>query len=66
MRYERVKKGIFLERPNRFIAHVRLEGQEEGFTVCHVKNTGRCRGTAGARSGDLGADGRKSRQENSL
>lgn len=43
MRYERVKKGIFLERPNRFIAHVRLEGQEEGFTVCHVKNTGRCR-----------------------
>ena len=42
MRYERMEKGIFLERPNRFIAHVRLEGQTEK-TVCHVKNTGRCR-----------------------
>ena len=43
MRYEKMKKGIFLQRPNRFIAHVRLEGQRDGFTVCHVKNTGRCR-----------------------
>ena len=42
MRYERMEKGIFLERPNRFIAHVCLEGQTEK-TVCHVKNTGRCR-----------------------
>lgn len=42
MRYERMRKGIFLERPNRFIAHVQLEGQP-GITVCHVKNTGRCR-----------------------
>ena len=32
--------GIFRERPNRFIAHVELGGQEE---VCHVKNTGRCK-----------------------
>ena len=40
MRYEQVKKGIFLARPNRFIAHVLVDGAE---TVCHVKNTGRCR-----------------------
>ncbi len=40
MRYGEVKKGIFLARPNRFIAHVALDGVE---TVCHVKNTGRCR-----------------------
>ena len=40
MRYRQVKKGIFLARPNRFIAHVALDGVE---TVCHVKNTGRCR-----------------------
>ena len=40
MRYQQVKRGRFLERPNRFIAHVELEGRRE---VCHVKNTGRCR-----------------------
>lgn len=40
MRYERMVQGTFLSRPNRFIAHVRLNGREE---VCHVKNTGRCR-----------------------
>ncbi len=40
MRYGTVKKGIFLERPNRFIAHVAMDG---GMEVCHVKNTGRCR-----------------------
>ena len=40
MQYGQVKKGIFLARPNRFIAHVRVDGAE---TVCHVKNTGRCR-----------------------
>ena len=32
--------GQFLQRPNRFIAHVRIDGKEE---VVHVKNTGRCR-----------------------
>ena len=32
--------GIFLARPNRFIAHVEIDGKTE---VCHVKNTGRCR-----------------------
>lgn len=40
MRYENMVPGIFLARPNRFIAHVRINGREE---VCHVKNTGRCR-----------------------
>ena len=40
MQYEKVVPGIFLSRPNRFIAHVRIGGKEE---VCHVKNTGRCR-----------------------
>ena len=33
-------KGVFLRRPNRFIAHVLLSGREE---ACHVKNTGRCK-----------------------
>ena len=40
MRYSQMKKGIFLARPNRFIAHVELEGK---VVICHVKNTGRCR-----------------------
>ena len=40
MRYQAVEKGLFLSRPNRFIAHVDLNGRTE---VCHVKNTGRCR-----------------------
>ncbi len=40
MRYENMVPGIFLSRPNRFIAHVRIDGVEQ---VCHVKNTGRCR-----------------------
>ena len=38
MRYDGIRKGIFLERPNRFLARVKLDGQEE---LCHVKNTGR-------------------------
>ena len=40
MRYEKMVEGNFLHRPNRFIAHVRINGREE---ICHVKNTGRCR-----------------------
>lgn len=40
MTYERVVKGKFLARPNRFIAQVEINGQVE---TCHVKNTGRCR-----------------------
>lgn len=40
MRYNDIISGIFLKRPNRFIAHVMIDGREE---IAHVKNTGRCR-----------------------
>lgn len=40
MKYDNIRKGIFKKRPNRFIAHVELNGEE---VICHVKNTGRCR-----------------------
>ena len=40
MKYQHIKKGVFLSRPNRFIACVKIDGQEERV---HVKNTGRCR-----------------------
>ena len=40
MQYENMVPGVFLARPNRFIAHVEIDGQME---ICHVKNTGRCR-----------------------
>lgn len=40
MRYGKMVQGRFLARPNRFIAHVEIDGQKE---ICHVKNTGRCR-----------------------
>ena len=40
MTYENMVPGVFLKRPNRFVAHIEIDGQEE---ICHVKNTGRCR-----------------------
>ena len=40
MKYENIKKAVFLERPNRFIAYADLDGER---VKCHVKNTGRCR-----------------------
>ena len=40
MRYGKMVEGVFRARPNRFIAHIEIDGQVE---VCHVKNTGRCR-----------------------
>lgn len=40
MQYENIVEGIFLSRPNRFIAKVEIAGQEE---TVHVKNTGRCK-----------------------
>ena len=40
MRYPNICAGRFVSRPNRFVAHVEIEGQVH---VCHVKNTGRCR-----------------------
>ena len=39
MIYERIQKGRFLKRPNRFIAKIEINGKEE---TVHVKNTGRC------------------------
>lgn len=40
MRYGNVIQGRFLDRPNRFVANVDINGQ---ILPCHVKNTGRCR-----------------------
>ena len=39
MYYDSMVRGHFLSRPNRFIAHVEIDGKEE---IVHVKNTGRC------------------------
>lgn len=38
--YGTMRQGTFVARPNRFIAHVQIDGVVE---ICHVKNTGRCR-----------------------
>ncbi|MDE7294023.1 MAG: DNA/RNA nuclease SfsA [Oscillospiraceae bacterium] len=40
MKYENTIRGRFIERPNRFIAAVEINGKTE---TAHVKNTGRCR-----------------------
>ncbi|MBQ4069229.1 MAG: DNA/RNA nuclease SfsA [Lachnospiraceae bacterium] len=40
MIYKKIKKATFIDRPNRFVAHVLVDGGEE---VVHVKNTGRCK-----------------------
>ena len=40
MKYNNCHKGIFLSRPNRFIAVVEIDGEEQ---KVHVKNTGRCK-----------------------
>ncbi len=40
MKYHNIVNGIFIDRPNRFIAHVEINGTVE---TVHVKNTGRCR-----------------------
>ena len=40
MKYREIVDGIFLDRPNRFIAHVDVNGTAE---TVHVKNTGRCK-----------------------
>lgn len=40
MTYSDMTTGIFVSRPNRFLAHVLVDGVD---TLCHVKNTGRCR-----------------------
>lgn len=40
MKYKKIVHGKFIDRPNRFIAHVEIDGVAE---TVHVKNTGRCR-----------------------
>lgn len=40
MMYENTKIAKFHQRPNRFIAHVEVDGKME---IAHVKNTGRCK-----------------------
>ena len=40
MKYQNVIPAVFIDRPNRFIAHVEMNGRTE---TVHVKNTGRCR-----------------------
>ena len=40
MKYREIVEGVFIDRPNRFIAHVDVNGIVE---TVHVKNTGRCR-----------------------
>ena len=40
MNYKNTISGTFINRPNRFIAEVEIDGKTE---VVHVKNTGRCK-----------------------
>ena len=40
MKYHNTVTASFIDRPNRFIAHVDIDGTAE---TVHVKNTGRCR-----------------------
>ncbi|MBQ3793304.1 MAG: DNA/RNA nuclease SfsA [Lachnospiraceae bacterium] len=40
MKYLNVVKAKFINRPNRFIAEVEVDGKRE---IVHVKNTGRCK-----------------------
>ena len=40
MQYPNITKAKFIDRPNRFIAYVTVDGHDE---TVHVKNTGRCK-----------------------
>ena len=40
MTYDNITPAVFVDRPNRFMAHVDIGGRVE---TVHVKNTGRCR-----------------------
>lgn len=40
MKYQHIVQAEFVERPNRFVAYVNLDGRRE---KVHVKNTGRCK-----------------------
>lgn len=40
MKYENIRSALFINRKNRFVAQIEIDGKEE---LCHVKNTGRLR-----------------------
>lgn len=40
LKYDNITKGVFIQRVNRFIAKVEIDGCPQ---AVHVKNTGRCR-----------------------
>lgn len=40
MKYKKIVEGKFIQRPNRFVAVVEINGRQE---TVHVKNTGRCK-----------------------
>ena len=40
MTYDNISRAVFIDRPNRFVAHVEIDRAIE---TVHVKNTGRCR-----------------------
>ena len=40
MKYDNILPAVFISRPNRFIAEIKVEGNRE---ISHVKNTGRCK-----------------------
>ena len=40
MKYAKIVRGTFVSRPNRFVAHVTVNGEA---ATAHVKNTGRCK-----------------------
>ncbi len=40
MKYNNITQAVFIDRPNRFIANVDINGHRE---TVHVKNTGRCK-----------------------
>ena len=40
MKYQNIKIAKFIDRPNRFIANIEIDGEKK---ICHVKNTGRCK-----------------------
>ena len=40
MKYNNITRAVFINRPNRFVAEVDIDGHKE---TVHVKNTGRCK-----------------------
>lgn len=62
MTYENIVPGVFLSRPNRFVAYARVDGH---MAMAHIKNTGRCKELllpeTPAYLEDHGSSGRKTR-----